>query len=505
MTSAPSHPLLLNGNKLPIAFALAAVFILSGCELFTKAQSSKDPSYQNPELDPIQGRRVYDPETGTYVTVKTAPAEAMDTVRWKLVPASTAPPIVSVKMPTERVLVTDPVKYDPYTGSELLDAYNVVFALPFVTDRFSAANGQVPPQASWALNFYAGAKMALEELKAEGAQFNVAVVDTKASEAGMNDLILRNQDFANAHLIIGPYRRENVRLSAEAVKNDRRVLLSPYFTGENMAMDNNPNYIQMNPSLQTHSEALLRYARKRFRPEQIVLVCRNRPQELERLKAFQDLHHRIQAETSIIYDTTSLREFIILEEGEQSSPRININAQALTQNQDTLAIIVPSWSNETFVNALLQQLNTARGPSSFFAVFGMPQWMEYERIDYTLYHNLNLHLSSSYYINRDIPAIQDFQRNYFNRLGILPTPEAFMGYDMTLYACRMLRKYGTRFQFSLENTPGQGLHTRFEIKPVRRQEQGSSSPMPESGAVRFFENKFVNILKFEDYRFVRVN
>lgn len=502
MISAPSRLLPLSGNKLPIAFVLAVAFILPGCELFTKAQSSKDPSRQNPELDPIQGRRVYDPETGTYVVVKTAPTEAMDTVRWKLIPASIAPPIVSVKVPTERVLVTDPVKYDPYTGSELLEAYNVVFALPFVTDRFSAANGQVPPQASWALNFYAGAKMALEELKAEGAQFNVAVMDTKASEAGMNDLIFRNQDFANAHLIIGPYRRENVRLAAEAVKNDRRVLLSPYFTGENMTMDNNPNYIQMNPSLQTHSEALLRYARRIFRPEQIVLVCRNRPQELERLKAFQDLHRQMQAE-AFACDTASLREFIIAEEGEQSTPRIN--AQALTQNRDTLAIIVPSWSNETFINTLLQQLNAARGASSYFTVFGMPQWMEYERIDYNLYQNLNLHLSSSYYINREIPAIQDFQRNYFNQVGILPAPEAFMGYDMTLYACRMLRKYGTRFQFAMENAPGQGLHTRFEPKAVRRQGQSGGVPAPEGGSVRFFENKFVNILKFEDYRFVKVN
>ncbi len=496
MISVPSRPLLSNGSSLLVALLLPCVLSLSACDLFTKAQSGKDPRKEKDELDPIQGRRVYDPETGTYVIVRTAPSEKMDTIKWKTVPPNVSPPITSEGVFYEPAAATGPGVLDPNTGSTLLDAYNVAFVLPFQGDRFTV-QGQVPSNSSWALNFYAGARIALDELKAEGARFNVAVLDTKATDAGMSDLVRRNADFRSAHLIIGPYRRENVRLAADAAKQQNAVVVSPYFAAENL-VDNNPSYLQVNPSLQTHCEAILDYVGKRFRPDQIVLVCRGRDVELERLRFFQDAHRQMQLRT-YSRDTAALREFVIADEGDNANFRINV--QPMLQGKDTLAIIVPSWSSESFVNALLQQINSARAGSYDYTVFGMPQWIEYERIDYSLYQDLKLHITTSHYVNREQWAVQDFQRAYFNRVGAMPAPESYLGYDVTLYYCRMLRKYGTRFQYSLRDDPGQGLHTRFEVRPVVM--PGATNR--EFPPVRHFENKYVNILKFEDFRFMKVN
>jgi hypothetical protein len=498
MISVPSRRQPLSGSNILLLFFLPLALSLSACDLFTKVQPGKDPRKDKDILDPIQGRRVFDPETGTYVIINTAPTAKMDTVIWKEVPMSTYPPITSegVFFEPGGTGVSEPVATDPNTGSKLLESYNVVIALPFQTDRYTAG-GQIPANSSWALNFYSGSKIALDELKAQGLRLNVSVVDTKATEAGMSDLIRRNADLANAHLIIGPYRKETVRLAADFAKQKGSVLVSPYFSGENLT-DNNPNYIQVNPSIQTHCEAILENARKNYRPDQIVLVCRGRDVELERLKYFQDAHKQMQM-TSFSRDTSALREFVIADEGDAGNFRINV--QPLIQNKDTLAIIVPSWSSESFINALLQQLSTALAGYSEFTVYGMPQWIEYERIDYALYKNLRLHLTASHHVDRDQWPVQDFQRNYFLRFGAIPAEESYLGYDVTLYFCQMLKKYGTRFQYSLREDAGQGLHTRFEVRglPVT----GSSNR--EIPLFRQFENKYLNILQFQDFRFVKIN
>lgn len=501
MTSAPSRRQRSNGNSLAWAILLPLLLLYSSCDLFTKVQPATDPGRDKEVLDPIQGRRVYDPETGTYVIVKTAPTEKMDTIAWREVPMTASPPITSTGVYFDSEAppaISQPPVTDPNTGSRLLESYNVVFALPFQTDRFSASQGQVPANSAWALNFYSGAKMALDELQAEGARFRVSVLDTKATDAGMSELIRRNPDFSSAHLIIGPYRRDNVRLAIEAAVKNQSVLVSPINADENLAV-NNPNYIQVNPTLSTHSEAILKEVLRTHRPDQVVLVCRARDVEVQRLRYFQDAYRQMMQQ-AFSRDTASLREFIIPDEGDNVGS-LRINTQQLIQNRDTIAFIVPSWSSEVFINALLQQIDGVRAPYSEFTVYGMPQWIEYERIDYNLYQNLKLHLSSSYYVNREEWTVQDFQRLYFNRFGLMPAQESYLGYDITLYYCRMLRKYGTRFQYSLREDPGQGLHTRFEVQAVPV--QGSANR--EFPQVKQFENKYLNILKFEDFRFMKVN
>lgn len=498
MISAPNRlPLLSGNNGLVTIVFLLLVFQLTACELFTKVQPGKDATGGKDVLDPIQGTRVYDPETGTYIVVKTAPTQPMDTVKWKEISMTASPPITSEgvfvdREPSNPVVTT----VDPATGSSKLETYNVAIVLPFQTDKFTA-QGQVPANSSWALNFYSGAKMALDELRAEGGpNLNVAVLDTKATESGMMELTRRNE-FTSAHLIIGPYRRETVRIAADAAKRNNSVLVSPYNATENI-VDNNPNYIQVNPSFSTHCDALLSEARHRFRPDQIVLVCRGRDVELERLKYFQDAHKRMQLQ-SFSRDTAALREFVIADAADSSAFRINV--QPLVQNRDTLAIIIPSWSSESFINALLQQLHVAKSGYSHFTVYGMPQWIEYERVSHQYYESLNLHITTSSHVDREQWAVRDFQKSYFTRYGAMPAPESYLGYDVTAYYVRMLRKYGTRFQYAIIDDAGQGLHTRFEVRPIAMP-NASNREFPQ---VKQFENKYVNLLRFEDLRFVKVN
>ena len=70
--------------------------------------------------------------------------------------------------------------------------------------------------------------MALDELGDEGVRLNVNVYDSKASENTVRDLLRTDPDLPNSHLIVGPYRRQNVQKVADYAKKENITFISPY-------------------------------------------------------------------------------------------------------------------------------------------------------------------------------------------------------------------------------------------------------------------------------------
>lgn len=493
MTSAPNLRPLLSGSNLLAACLLLAAVSLTGCSAFKKADSKSKTTPTGETLDPIQGRRVFDPETGTEVVVEETLTEKMDTIQWRDVPASSYPPITSSSAPAATNTPTEKINVDRNTGSEFFTSYNVALLLPFLSDKFNPAVGQIPDNATWALQFYSGAKLALEVLNDEGLNLNVSVIDSKeTSDAAISSMVRSNSDLRNAHLIIGPYRRDNVAIVAnELGKNEGITVVSPYSAASGVS-PNNDNYIQINPTLQSHCEALMRHALERYSPENIVLVSKDKKEELPRLQYFHDEYKRYNNNKT----TIKLREFII--QGDATDFN-RLNVMPFVSIGDTTVFMVPTWGDESFVFALLRKIELSKNPNSHVVIYGMPQWMEFDKIDFSYYEKLHVHISASSYIDPIDSGVQSFRRQFFDHFGTVPAEEAFLGFDIMLYFGRMLQKYGTKFQYSLDKERYKALHTIFDVQKV--------SPMaPTTGADRFagidrFENKYLHVLKFQDYQF----
>lgn len=492
MTSAPNLRPLLSGSNMLAACLLLVAVSLTSCTAFKKVDNKSKTTNTGETLDPIQGRRVFDPETGTEVVVEETLTEKMDTIQWRDVPASSYPPITSTSAPVATNTPTEKINVDRNTGSEFFSAYNVAVLLPFLTDKFNPTVGQIPDNSTWALQFYGGVKMALEVLNDEGLNLNVSVIDSKeTSDAAVSSMVRTNNDLRNAHLIIGPYRRDNVAIVAnELGKNEGITVVSPYSAASGIS-PNNENYIQVNPTLQSHCEALLRHALQKYRPESIVLVSKDKKEELARLQYFHDEYKRFTNNKA----TTNLREFII--QGEATDFN-RLNVMPFVSLGDTTVFMVPSWGDESFVFALLRKIELSKSPNGYVVVYGMPQWMEFDKIDFSYYEKLHVHISASSYIDPIDAGVQSFRRQFFDRYGTIPAEEAFIGFDVMLYFGRMLQKYGTKFQFSLDKERYKALHTVFDVKEV-------NAPTTPARTDRFvidrFENKFLHILKFQDFQF----
>ena len=515
MILVPNRRLRLNGSNsfriLPLIFL---VLSLSACELFKPIsqgdgdRTDRDPDQtENPdELDPIQSRRVYDPETGTWVYVENAPTSPMDTVRWTIVSEELNPPIVEdgsgAYTPPPGSTTTggndgagQPIEQTGMGefGSRLLSGYKVDFLLPFLANRYNAIDEEIDENSLWALHFYSGAQIALDELRGEGHNLNVSAQDTEASENKLRSR-LRAPAFRESQMIIGPYTRQNVTLTAEATRNREQVVVSPFSASADLS-PGNANYIQVNPTLETHCREIMSHAFTTQGADQIFLVAGPDEAQQDRFAIFQDAYVSLTNNPEV-----------------DPLPTISVAATETLEMEPYLqarkvVFIMPVYENESLVSNFLRQVYAAtRDGFTQVVVYGLPQWQDFNRIDLDYYEGCNVHISASTFINRLNPETRAFQRTFFERFATIPRDEAYLGYDVTLYFARMLQQYGTRFQYALEREPEQMLHTEFRFEPVYQpQETTDGTLSTENPVIDHWENRFVNILQFRNYQFKRIN
>lgn len=399
-------------------------------------------------------------------TTKPAPNKPgrtpVDTLKWTT-PTNPTPPI---GLPGG---TTTPGEKPKPSG----DTYTIAYLLPFLTEQFEGS--KVPDKSGLALQFYAGAQLALEEISTVGGiNLNVDVYDTQTSDEDFKRLYSKPR-FDKAQVYIGPVRSSQVSLLAEKTREKRRILVSP--ESPNMDLTSrNPGFVQTNPSLRAHCAAITKYVRKKSKAEDVVLVCKAK--ESDRLPFFHDanpsgkFNELIMPDAAANFDNTDLKKHL--------------------RPGRTAVFILPTWASQDFVMSFLRRLNAQKG-SNRVEVYGMPQWMGYNQIDPEFLINLNVHVSSASFVNRDTEASKKFERLYFERFGTVPNDDAYNGYDVTLFTGTMLRRFGLSFPEKISKETYTGLSRKFQFAPVGVE-----------GNADYVENTFVYVLKFDQYNYVPV-
>lgn len=493
MTSVQNLLLLLSGNKIGIV-CLICLGLLSSCDLFKPLQvpPSSEEKEKEEELGEIGGGRVYNPETGEFESSDEVLVERMDTIRWRDISTTSYPPIISDGTTSE---IDAGVIAEGERGTVYLESYNVGVLLPFFTDRFNAGEENIDRRSLWAIEFYSGAKLALDQLNSEGINLNVSVYDTKADARTTEQLLRTETEFLpNTHLLMGTVRGESAKVVAEYAREKKIPFVSPFSASSNVT-EENPYYIQVNPTLATHLEVVTRHLRDNYNTDQIVIVTQNDRSQFDRMQYIQQLNAALAGSSF----TPQLEHLTISDD----SP--NLGKTDLTKfirtGRETV-FFVPLWEDKQFIYAFLRKAFIANQDNPVI-VYGMPQWKSFDDVDYNYYENLSVHISSEFYIDPYITDIREFKRRYFDAYGKTPSAESYRGYDDMLYFGRLLNKRGTNFTAFFEEEKTPYFHTKFEFAPVSAEDQ--KSRRGELPSTERMENKFVHILKFENFYFQPVN
>lgn len=386
--------------------------------------------------------------------------EPVDTLRWTT-PSNPKPPIGAPSGNTGNP-----------TGLPG-ETYRIAYLLPFLSAQYDGAT--VPEKSRLAVQFYAGAKLALQKIsKEEGVNLIVDVYDSQTSDADLQKLV-NDTRLHKAAVFIGPVRSTQVSIMANWAKNNRKILISPESPNMDLTTQN-PDFIQINPSLRAHCAAIVRYVLKRHRPNAVTLVCKQK--EAERLAYCQSANT----------ETTRFNELIV---PDATMGFDKTNLSAYIKPGRTNVFIMPSWASQDFINAFLRQLKAIKG-SNKVEVYGMPQWKGYESIEPDFYRDLNVHLTAASFINYRAADIKEFQQAFYESTGTIPDDDAFNGYDITLFTGRALRQYGLSFPEHLGETTFKGFHASFLFNKVF----APGNLDDGMNKYDYWENGFVHILKY---------
>jgi len=155
---------------------------------------------------------------------------------------------------------------------------NVVLFLPFQLDRIQRDSiknneSQLATNATMrlAVDFYAGALLAVDFAKQRGISVNLHVFDSQEMEGGVQTLF-RRKNIQNVDVVIGPLRQALVERTASELSTQNIPVISPLSNRQGRMY---PNFIQSIPQSNNLENRMLSFLKANHKGQNIILITDN--------------------------------------------------------------------------------------------------------------------------------------------------------------------------------------------------------------------------------------
>lgn len=443
----------LSGNKSGLLILFCSFLIASSCS------GPKEMSRTKTTTTSISKKRK-----------KRAPETKVDTVKWTEVSKADHPPI----------------EYEGGPRVEKKGSYNAVLMIPFqAKDYFGESYDDENERF---IHFYSGIKLGLEKLSSENINLSLDVVDTESSEERLKSKLSKYQK--GTHFIIGPYERDLVKIAAEHCKSREIPLVSPWQASSSIASEN-PYYIQLTPSLREHYDKMVSEVTKKYRADQVIILKNENGDDDGRVNYIQQRGQQVLSvksgpfqEFAVNSDSLILSEFYF--------------SELFDANNETVFIIQNySYDDDDFIYNCIRKLSAVKGARDA-SVYGLPILLDTDKIDFGLHKLLDIKVIKSRFVDREDVRIKAFRKTFLEEYGTLPTDEAYYGYDVIMYFGRAINKYGTNFQFYLDQEKQELLETNFDIQKSFGQGRKVSDDFRD---INYFVNKHLDVIQMEENKF----
>ena len=374
--------------------------------------------------------------------------------------------------------------------------YNVALFLPLFLDRnFLSESGtddqtdtqrstfgsgtEIFPGTLPYLEFYEGARIAIDSLKKSGLSVNLYVWDSDRNTSKIREILL-SREFRDIDLIIGPFFPEEVALVSEYARQKQIPIVTPVNTSKEFLL-NNPYLYQVTPSTSAELEQSSLYVTD-FPGSNFVIVHKNEPDEIENVQRMKDYlfrHFSMKNE----FNQVVIKEIIA-----NDSLAINLH-QSLNRTDENFIVMVSR--NQAFITDVMNRLSVLSN-SYPISVFGMQDWQGYANLDVEYFHNLSLHYSAPFYVDYSRPEVKKFLKDFRKLYKAEPSEYGFLGFDIFYYFLNALKSFGPNFRTCLPYMKVNLVQSDFMFRKLN--EEGG------------FENHGLSIIRFnKDYSIVKLN
>ena len=339
------------------------------------------------------------------------------------------------------------------------DSYNVAFLLPLFLDRTEGYSEQL---ATFATEFYMGAKLALDSLEFMGLRANVYVFDVKSDSASVKK-ILAKDEFLDIDMIIGPFSMEGATVVSRWCKENEVRMVCP-ISLPTALIQNNKFVTQSVPSEATQQAELAIFALNNKEAEQFILIKPTGEKDQVAYASFRNAFTTspFTGNRPKLIDATLENYSTFLRKGVKT-------------------VIVFPASDKLQALKFMNSLNASKADGQFIDVYGSREWMNFDEMKASFRNRFHFHFASPNDLNFTYEKTERFLRKYRIAYNADLSKMAAQGFDVTLH-----------FLSGLFMTPSQeGIMNAFDLI--------------QKGTGNGYENGRVFIIRQEEYKLIRSN
>lgn len=317
------------------------------------------------------------------------------------------------------------------------------------------------------LEFYEGARMALDTLGKEGIPLEVFIYDTRSTTRPLQSII-SSEEMKDIALMIGSTNLPETKLLAAAALRKKIPFISATLPSDGATV-NNPYFVVLNSTLRTHCEGIYKYIQKNYSSSPVVVF---------RQKGENDMG--IRGYLQEMGKTTSSIPLKVkfVELGTNFSP------DTLTSFLDSSRTICIGASLDDNFSRKLAAALAGHNKELPGILFGMPTWddISFKKPEFK---GLEIFYTTPYYNPRTDKISQTIGANYKNLFRARPSDMVFKGYEATHRFIKLITEYKTEAASNLGVKKFKVFHD-FDIQPVMHKDTLS---------LDYFENRKLYFVK----------
>lgn len=314
---------------------------------------------------------------------------------------------------------------------------NATLILPF------DAKSSSPKENSF--DFYCGVLLALRDLQSEGISTDLSVFDCAGGAMPVTE-----SHFKSTDVVLGPISTTDITKALGAC-NSNAYIISPLEPKAVTLANTYSNVIQTPCSADMQSKDLVNWMiEEKGRNDEVLLITEK---GITPTGSSAAIISNLQA-SGISYQTVSY--------GVQEGRNIKETVAAKLTKSGTNRIFVVSES-KAFINDVVRNINSLVNRKYDIVLYCTSKARSFDDIDVEHFHNANMHVSLSYFVDYDDKKVASFLLAYRALYNAEPSPFAFQGYDTAYYFIKMCSLYGRRWPEKLDAMYGTGLQTDFKF------------------------------------------
>ena len=331
---------------------------------------------------------------------------------------------------------------------------------------------QFPKFINPGLEFYEGVQLALDSLAKEGTQLEVFIYDTRSGKESLEQQLSKLD--TSTELIVAyanPQESWNIANTAKSKKIPYINVNLPNDAG----ITDNPYFVMLNATLQTHIDHLYKYLQKNYALSPIIMF-RKKGQMEDVIRSFFDNAGKNTSSVPLKVKYVDLVDSFTVD---QLTAKLDSNVHM---------VCVAGSLDENFGRRLSLQLASI-DKSYPLTLVGMPTFDNLTK-DFTApqYKGLEIVYSTPFYNSR-MDKVSLGITDYFNtKMYARPSDMVMRGYEATWRFSKLLLQYGKDIASNLGRKEF-NIFRELDIQPVINK---------QTTALDYFENKKLFFVKWQD-------